>query len=456
MSESSRRGHLAFLEPFTLAGFRWTWLTVLVFNTGRYALILVGGQEAFRLTHSPVWSSLIMMFLLGPTLLFGPVAGVLADRYDRSVLMRIACLVAGLACLADALFRSMPATRLALVVAVSVVVGIASALFSPAWQAIVPSVLGDRKLLGGGAFTRIAVQGGEFIGPAIGTPILVILGPAEGFGYCAALYGLAATLTLRVPVADGRPTPEVDFGTTVGRVMEGFRYIRANRRVAGVIALTGFHCMLTMAFLGLLPGFAAGHLGNPDAYGAMVAALGLGAIVGALVLAFFSVRTATTPVLLGSAVFSGVFLVALGAADSVPTAIAAAACSGAAQAIFMATSYSATQTQTADRFRGRVASVSTMLNAGSMGVLGLGWGAIADAFAASLVLVTLGAAFIIVVVIFYFSFPALQAWNGLDEGARMIDGLPGQAIIRCRETSTPGGGVPSTFPVWFSTDTLDG
>lgn len=78
--------------------------------------------------------------------------------------------------------------------------------------------------------------------------------------------------------------------------------------------------------------------------------------------------------LLASAVGSGLLLVCLGVADSLPLAIAAAAFSGPAQAIFMAASYSAIQTMTLSSFRGR-ASVSTMLNAGSMGGLGLGWGA---------------------------------------------------------------------------------
>lgn len=406
---------MAFLEPFTLPGFRWTWLTVLIFNTGRYGLILVGGQEAFRLTGSPIWSSLIMMFLLGPMLVVGPVAGAVADRYNRIVLMRLAGLIAAAACGANALLRGLPEARLGVVVGVSVVVGMGSALFSPAWQAIVPSVLGARRLLGGGAFTRIAAQGGEFLGPALGTPIVLLLGPAAGFGYCAALFVLAAALTLWIPVADGQPTQALDRARTLTRVLQGVRYIRAERRVAGVIVLTGFHCTLTMAFLGLLPGFAAGRLDSPGAYGTLVTALGLGAITGALALAFFSARTATTPVLLGSAVGSGLLLVCLGVADSVPLAIAAAAFSGAAQAIFMAASYSAIQTMTASPFRGRVASVSTMLNAGSMGVLGLGWGAAADASSESLLLIVLGTAFLAVVAVFYLRFTPLRAWHGLDE-----------------------------------------
>lgn len=414
MGGATRTDSAAFFEPFTLPGFRWTWLTVLAFNTGRYGLVLVGGQQAFRLTHSPMWSSLIMMFLLGPMLVLGPVTGALADRYNRIAIMRIACIIAGAACLVGALLDNVPGAQLSLVVGTSIIVGIGASLLSPAWQAIIPTVLGTRKLLGGGAFTRIAMQGGEFLGPAIGTPILIGLGPTEGFAYCAALYALGAATTLAIPIVDGTSTHEGELSRTVDRIVEGVRYIRDNRRVAGVILLTGCHCTLTMAFLGLLPGLASGRLHSASAYGALVTALGLGAIVGALALAFFSVRSTSAPVLLASGILSGVTLAGLGAASTVPAAIVAAGLSGAAQAVFMAASYTAIQTLTVNRFRGRVASVTSMITAGSMGVLGMAWGAAADATSESLVLVMLGGAFVVVVGVFYATFPALRTRHGLE------------------------------------------
>ncbi len=400
------------MEPFRVAGFRWTWLCVLLANTARYGLVLVAGSEAYQITHSAMWASLVMMFLLAPMLVLGPFTGALADRYPRVPLMGIALLIAGAGCVVGAVLHGSPELRLGVVVGTSLCSGIGMALFGPAWQAMIPGVLGTRKLLGGGAFIRIAAQGGEFIGPAIGTPIVLALGSRGGFVYCAVLYAFAAAMTLRL--AREEPADERSPEPILAKVVEGARYVLGHRRVGGLLLLTTLHCALTMGFLGLLPGLATHRLHSPNSYGALVTALGLGAIVGALILAFVSVRAVTTPVLLICGTASGAFQIWMGLSSSVFAALTAAFLTGAAQSTFMAASYSAVQTLTENRFRGRVASVSSMMNAGSMGLLGMAWAALADVWSESFVLASLGALFVLVMALFLVMFAPLRSRHGME------------------------------------------
>lgn len=265
---------------------------MLLANTGRYGVVLVGGDEAFQATHSSLWSSRVVMLLLAPTLVFGPIAGVLADRHSRKLIMRLACGVAVVGCLAGALIPGSATVRLGVVVGAAMIVGSAKSLFSPSGQALIPSILGERKLLAGGGFTRVAMQGGEFVGPLAVTPIVAVLGIKPGFVFCAAAYATAGALTMRLSTPE---RPVTAPATVLRRVAEGVSYICRNRRLAGVLTLTGFHCALTMAFLGMLPALAAGQLDDTSAYGPLVTTLGLGAIIGAFAVALFSRRLQCAP-----------------------------------------------------------------------------------------------------------------------------------------------------------------
>jgi MFS family permease len=351
------------------------------------------------------------MLLLSPTLVLGPLAGALADKHSRKMVMRLSCAVAAIGCLVGASIPGSETVRLGAVVTTGLIVGCAQSFFTPSWQALIPSILGTRKLLGAGALTRMAVQGGEFVGPLLAAPIVATLGIKPGYVLCALAYAVAGLITFRLTTPE---RPAASPMTVWQRVVEGIGYVRTDRRLAGVLTLTGFHCALTMSFLGLLPTFAAHRLQNAHAYGPLVIALGLGAIVGAFVVALFSRRMRPAPLLIVAGVPSGALLIALATTTSYAPALVFSFLAGSAQVAFMSGSYAVLQTLAPDHLRGRVASVSNMLNAGSMGLLGLAWGAIADATSVPLVLGALGAAFVVVMMAYMITFPALRTANGLE------------------------------------------
>lgn len=87
-------------------------------------------------------------------------------------------------------------------------------------------------------------------------------------------------------------------------------------------------------------------------------------------------RLMVVPILVVSGTLSGLPLISIGLVHQFGVDLVSSAVAGAAQAVFMAAIYSATQGSSADFMRGRVASVQLSLTTGAMGLASIGWGAL--------------------------------------------------------------------------------
>lgn len=406
--------------------FGLVWSVLLASNSGMFALILVGGGYAYRVSGgSELWSSSVFSAVLVPTVVVGPVAGSLVDRYPRTAVLRAGALVGFVACGGLTALAWIGSGSLVGLMVGCLVAGAGRGLISPSWQALLPGLLGSRALLRGGALMRIAQQGGEFLGPALAAALLTV-NTAAAFAVCTVLYALAVAGTFGLPGL--RAVGHAREGV-VAAVRAGAVYVTRTRPIAIVIVLLGMHCSLTMAFLGLLPGLAADQVNQPDLYGTLVASLGLGAIGGAAVVAVRAGRLDTTRTLIVTAIGSGVTLAWLGVTRDPWTAVVASVLTGAAQSAFMADAYVVVQRLAADRLRGRVASLSGMLTAGSMSLLAPVWGALAHATSTGLVLVATGGGFTLLVLIGLLLLPETRRRAGLAPHPKLPrEGHPDGAI----------------------------
>ena len=153
---------------FEVRAFRWVWIAVLSGNSGRFAVLLVAGWEAYRLGHgSSLWPSLVSMLLLVPSMFFGLFAGGMADRHNRARLAAIGELINAGGCGVGAVLVLAGQLSLPALLLLTAVVGIGNSVQAPAWQAMVPGLVGERRLLNASMATRIAQQGAELTGPAL-------------------------------------------------------------------------------------------------------------------------------------------------------------------------------------------------------------------------------------------------------------------------------------------------
>lgn len=381
---------------FEVVAFRWVWAGALSGNSGRFAVILVAGWEAYRLGHhSSVWPSLVSMLLLVPSMFFGLFAGSVADRHNRALMATIGQLVNAAACAVGALLTVTGELDLTNLLAVTALVGIGNSVQGPAWQAMIPAIVGPGRLLNASMTARIAQQGAELTGPAVGTVVLTTAGPGATFLVCTMFYAAGMIMFWHLRRSVSTPSRPQDGPSALASIAVGLSYLREQRPIGTLLVWVGLHCSLTMASIGILPALASANLGgNAGAYGLLLAAFGFGSVVGPLLMMWLSARVSVVATLIVSGVLSGLPLISLGLVHQIDVAVVSSAAAGAAQAVFMAAIYSANQGASIDAMRGRVASVQLSLTTGAMGLASIGWGALVAPFTAGVVLAVPGAVFV--------------------------------------------------------------
>ena len=378
------------LASLHYGGFRWLWVSNAAGNSGRWAFSMAIGWLTLELTHSGFWVGAVVFATSGPIILVSPLAGLLADRFDRRFVLAGAFGVSALASGLIALLSALHVLSLPALLVLGLGFGAGFSVQITAWNVIVPQLVPRQDLLNAISLAAIARQGSEFVGPALATPLFVLAGPGAAFGLCFVLYALALLLTLPIPAV--RP---LGYSGMLEPVREGLRYMRKVPAVWLLIVLVGAHCTLTMAYMGLLPSFVAGTLhGGDRLFGTIMTVIGLGAILGSLTLAALTAARHRGPWLLGTGVVSGVSLSILGVAREPVLAIAAAFLVGASQTMFMSVTLAAVQEWARDEYRGRVTSVYNLLSGGPMALMGWGDGGLADVYPPAVVLVASGLAFL--------------------------------------------------------------
>ena len=386
---------VSMFASFKVAGFGRIWTSILSGNSGRFSVIVVAGWEAYKLSHSAFWSSIIAFCILIPVAVIGPVAGAAADRINKASQMAIGQSVAMLSALVAGILLYLGRPSLLLLAVTTTGVGIGNAIQNPAWSSLTPAVIGVRRMVNGGAMIRIAQQGSEFLGPAVATPLLVKFGPVPVYALCVGCYAVATSLSVslikRVP-----HTVYVQRGI-LHPLREALSYVSAKQRmVGGLLILVGLHCGLTMAYTGLLPKFVQTNLhGASGIYGELMMTVGIGAILGAILIIVGARWLDLTFMLVVTGVLSGLSLLALGLSRNVILALSGALLVGASQSAFMALYLALLQGSTAKEIRGRVAAFSNILVGSTMSTFALLWGALTSTFPVVWVLAVPGVLFIV-------------------------------------------------------------
>ncbi len=386
---------VSMFASFRVYGFGRIWAAILSGNSGRFSIIVVAGWEAYKISHSAFWSSIIAFCILIPVAAVGPIAGAAADRVNKASQMAVGQSVALLSALVAAVFLIIGRPSLLLMVLTTAGVGVGNAIQNPAWSSLTPAVIGVRRMVNGGAMIRIAQQGSEFLGPAVATPLLVKLGPAPVYLLATVCYAVATSLS--ISLRNHVPhTPYVKRGI-YNPLKEALAYVSTKQRmVGGLLILVGLHCGLTMAYTGLLPKLAQTNLrGAGGIYGELMTAVGIGAIAGAVFVILGARWLDLKFMLVLTGIISGLSLVLLGISKDVFLALFGALLVGASQSAFMALYLALLQGSTAREVRGRVAAFSNILVGSTMSTFALLWGALTSAFPVVWVLAVPGVVFVV-------------------------------------------------------------
>lgn len=295
-----------------------------------------------------------------PTFLLAPIAGVLADRWDKhkiiiftqSLSMLQALLLAGLV-LANLI-------EVWHVLALGALLGFINAFDIPVRQSFVVEMIEDKKDLGNAiALNSTLVNSGRLLGPAIAGLLIMLLGE----GLCFLLNGLsylaviAALLAMKFKPAAKRAVAK----NLWTELREGYRYAAASPSIRSTLLLLALVSLVGVPYMVLMPVFAEAILhGGPNTLGFLMGANGVGALLGSMFLASRSGQADLERWIVIAAVIFGGGLIAFSFSATYWLSLLLLIVIGFGMIVQMASSNTLLQSRVEDSKRGRIMSFYTM------------------------------------------------------------------------------------------------
>jgi MFS family permease len=354
---------------------------------------------------------------MAPQLVMPPIAGVLADRMSRRNLMAGTYAVNLFVNLLLAVLAGTGLVQEWQIILLSILNGAARATQMSTSQALAANLVPRERLLNALALNSSTQHASRLVGPGLATPLLGFFGAPAAFAMCTALYGVGWVLMMQIktPTAQGNPARE----GFIDSFTDGLLYAWGQPYIRMVLAMVFFHCGLTMAFESLLPNFTHQQLSaavsgaapaihahgeatfNADAtaFSTLMMGIGLGAFVGGLLVGGIQSSLTRGRLYFVFGIFSGLSQLLLAVSPNLAFAFGASALMGASQAAMMTMGQATMQALAADEYRGRIASLNTLILGGVMSLMNLANGYFGMYFGAATILFAEGLLFVAIMLL---------------------------------------------------------
>jgi predicted MFS family arabinose efflux permease len=342
-------------------GFRQLWLGQVVSQLGDWFDTLALFTLVLKLTGSGRAVGLVLVARFLPSVVMGPLSGVVADRFSRRTIMIVSDVARAVVVLGF-LFVRRP-EHVWLIYVLTVLQLTFSTFFEPAKTAAIPSIVAERDLVMANSISSITWSVMLTLGAAIGGAITDWFGTDAAFVIDSLTYLASAVLVARVryPKRPVRPKTKLTVGKALGitDTLEGMRYVRARPRVFALLLVKpawglGGGILTLLAVFGEKI-FPVGRTAAAGV-GVLYAARGIGTAVGPVLARRFMGETKRRmQAAIGFAfLLGGVFYVGFGAAHSYPLALLMLFTAHMGGSILWVFSTVLLQWSVADNFRGRV------------------------------------------------------------------------------------------------------
>ena len=359
-------------SSLSIHNYRLYVVSQLISNTSGWAMRIAIDWLVFELTGSVALVGVTVALQFGPMLLFGPLGGVIADRYPKRRLLISTQSVNAVAC---GVLAALTISGVGVVwqgFATALIMGCVAVVDSPARSVFVNEMVGHGRLGNAISINASIFHLGGLVGPAVSGILIALIGA----GWAIAANGVAACVVV-VTLLSMRVSellPSLVAVRSKGQIREGLRYVRSKPTIFWPIVMLAFVATFGMNLPVMLVAFAD-HVYKSGAagYGLYSSAAALGALAGSL--ASTRRRTYRLRSIMFAAGCFGLTIAASGIAPVVSVFLVCLAGIGFTRLLFATAAESIVQMSSNRVIRGRVMAIYAMVVLGGQAIGGplMGW-----------------------------------------------------------------------------------
>lgn len=334
----------------------------LISNTGRWFQSVAIPAIIWQLTESAAWVGFAGFSRMAPMALVSPLAGALADRYDRRKLLLVTQTLQAIATGLLMVFWIAGVRVPEVFIALSAVSGLAGGLNLPGWKAFISDLVPRERLLNAITLNSMQFNASRMIGPALAGVTLAAFGPAWAFFVNFASFGAVILALIMIDVRTGPSGGEREEFAPLRDFAETIRWILTHDGIKQAVTTVGVVGFLGMPIQVLAVVFAEDVFGSDaKAYGLMLTMIGLGAVLTAPFIAGKGSSIPRSRLEAGALILYVIGILGFAVAPVLPVAFIALLAVGSAHLTSASVLNTAVQVQVPEARRAKVLSVHMMV-----------------------------------------------------------------------------------------------
>lgn len=310
----------------------------------------------YELSGSPADLGILGAATALPAIVITIVGGVVADRYDKKVILLVTTALNSVLLLLLALLTFLDYVTVWQIWLIAGAISVLSGFDWPTRQSFFPHLIDRSALLSAVALNSVLWQATRMVLPALGGVMIAISGATLVFFVAAVGYAVNLVVIMGFGLRLRGNSGESPLQQTV----EGVRYILGHAFFRDLILLSYATMLLLSSYMQLMPAFAELVGAGPTGFGVLMSATGLGSIVGTAYAGAIRPSKAYGRVMLLGAFFAVFLLIGFAFATHVGSYVLALVFSASAAtctSVFLILSTTALQVEVPEALRGRVMGI---------------------------------------------------------------------------------------------------
>ncbi|AFK85839.1 MULTISPECIES: MFS transporter [Thermoanaerobacterium] len=384
--------------------FRLFWFGQMISLIGTWMQNIGQDWLVLKLTNSAFLLGVVSALQFLPMLFLSLFAGVVIDRFPKRKILIFTQTSLMVTALALATLTALNAINYWEILVLATIVGFINTIDNPARQSFIIDLVGKEDLMNAISLNSSIFNAARIIGPGIAGVLIGLLGYALCFYLNALSFIAVITGLILIDVKMNKSRALLKKEDVIADIKEGLLYIKNTPIIFATILMMAVLSTFAINFNVLVPVFAKNILNqNSTGYGFLMSSMGVGALIGALILASLSKKGAKPFYLILGGCGLCVFQILIGFQSYYWLTTILLALSGFSMITFSASANTTVQLNSSNKFRGRVMSVYSLVFGGVTPIGAIYAGSLAEKVGAHMTFIIsglIGIAYILYVVLF--------------------------------------------------------